>query len=120
MSVLSQFNKTVDEFLNDLLVVFPGHKGIKKQKLKFEVGCRANARIALDAIMPELIKYSQDILNKNESIIPNIDCAFAEIDLVQLWNSGITIDTKNTIWQYIQTLLMLGTQIFFQSQSNIQ
>lgn len=112
MSLVSQFNKTLMEFLTELLETFPEHKGIEKQKIKFEVGVRANCRLAIDKVVPELITHSKGVLSKDETIIRNVNGAFSEIDFVELWNSNLSENTKNVIWQYLQTLLMLGTQIF--------
>jgi len=111
MSFVSQFNQTLMEFLTELLETFPEHKGIERQKIKFEVGVRANCRLAIDKVVPELIKYSKSILSKDEDAIYNVNGAFSEINLVELWNANLSENTKNIIWQYLQTLLMLGTKI---------
>ena len=108
MSALSNFNKTVQEFLDALLEVFPEHKGITKQKLRFEVGTRANCRLAIDSIMPKLLEHSSAILQRNESVLDDVNNAFSDIDLVQLWNCGISDKTKNTSWNYVNTILSLG------------
>ena len=111
MSLISQFNKTLMEFLTDLLETFPEHKGIERQKIKFEVGVRANCRLAIDKVVPELIKYSNSIISKDVTAIYNVNGAFSEIDFVELWDSDISDNTKNIIWKYLHTLLCLGTQI---------
>ena len=110
MSQVGNFNTTLQEFLEDLTQTFPEHMGIAKQKLKFEVGIRANCRLALDKIMPTLIQYSGMISQRNEDVICKVNGAFPDIDFVELWSSGISDNTKKTIWDYINTLLILGTQ----------
>lgn len=111
MASVSAFNQTLQEFLDELTQTFPENKGIKKQKVKFEVGIKANARLALDSIMPELAKYADAITKRDETVIPEVKHAFPEIDFQELWNSGISDDTKKVIWDYMNTLLMLGTTI---------
>lgn len=111
MSNIGVFNSTLDEFLDELTQTFPEHNGIAKQKLKFEVGIRANCRLALDKIMPVLIEHSLSIANRDETIIHKVNGAFPDIDFVELWKSGISDNTKNVIWDYINALLGLGVNI---------
>ena len=106
---LGKFNITLQEFLDELLETFPGHSGIHKQKLKFEVGIRANCRLAVDKIVPTLILHSQSIMQRNEAVIDDVNGVFPEIDFIQLWNSGISNQSKDVIWDYLNTLLTLGT-----------
>ena len=108
MSALSNFNNTVQEFLDALLEVFPEHRGVMKQKLRFEVGTRANCRLALDSIMPKLIEHSSAVIARDENILGDVDGGFSDIDLASMWNSGLSEQTKNTIWDYVNTLLSLG------------
>ena len=111
MASVGAFNQTLQEFLDELTQTFPENKGIKKQKIKFEVGIKANARLALDSIMPELAKYADAITKRDETVIPEVKGAFPEINFEELWSSGISDDTKKVIWDYMNTLLMLGTTI---------
>ena len=111
MSTIGKFNTTLQEFLDELTQSFPEHMGIAKQKLKFEVGIRSNCRLAIDKIMPTFIKHSGMISQRNEDVICEVNGAFPEIDFVELWHSGISENTKNVIWEYINTLLILGTQV---------
>jgi hypothetical protein len=45
-----------------------------------------------------------DLLTEPESVL-------AELNINKLWKSGISDGTKDAIWQYIQTLYILGTTI---------
>ena len=110
---IKDFNVTLDEFLNDILLVFPKHIGVKKQKLQFEYGRKANVYIAYDRIMPDLMTHSKYILARDETAIPIVDKTLSDINLTEMWNSDeATDDVKNTIWEYIQTLLTIGMQIY--------
>ena len=83
------------------------------QKTQFEYAIKANVYIAYERIMPNLMKNSTYILNRDESAIHIVDSLFTDIDLVEMWNSDLTtIETKSTIWNYIQTLLAIGTKIY--------
>lgn len=111
MASVSAFNQTLQEFLDDLVRTFPEEKCITKQKLKFEIGIKANVRLALESIMPDLAKHADMITKRDASVLSEIQGAFPEINFMELWTSGISDQTKNTIWDYMNTLLMLGTTI---------
>lgn len=106
---IGKFNMTLQEFLEELLETFPEHQGINKQKLKFEVGTRANCRLAVDKITPTLMKYANEIVQRNDSVITEVNGVFPEIDFVELWNSDISTKSRDVIWEYLNTLLVLGT-----------
>ena len=113
MSTIRDFNTTLNEFLNDILLIFPNNNGIKKQKLQFEYGIKANVYIAYEKLIHNLMKHSNLIVTRNENAIPIVNEIFSDIDLVEMWNSNlITISIKNTIWDYIETLLVIGTHIY--------
>lgn len=111
MASVSAFNQTLGEFLDELIATFPEDSGIKKQKTYFEIGIKANNRIALDAIMPDIAKHADSITKRDESALVHVQSSFPDINFVKLWESGISDNTKNAIWDYINTLLMLGTTI---------
>ena len=110
MASVSAFNQTLMEFLDDLVQTFPENKGIASQKFKLEIAIKANSRIALDTIMPDLAKHASAITQRDESVLQEVQKVFPEIDFVQLWTE-ISDNTKKVIWDYINTLLMLGTTI---------
>lgn len=119
MSTIKDFNVTLDEFLTDILLIFPNHIGVKKQKLQFEYGRKANVYIAYEKIMPDLMTHSKYILARDENAIPIVDKTLSDTNLIEMWNSdAATDDVKYTIWEYIQTLLTIGTRIYI-SKNNV-
>ncbi len=110
MASVEAFNQTLDEFLSDLSDAFPEEKQFKKLKLKLKKDTTIMPRAALDAIVPELTKYTQritarDVTLFNEpNIIPDIT------NLAELYEST-SEQNRKVIWDYLSTLLMLGTTI---------
>jgi len=112
MTSVNAFNQTLQEFLNELSEMFPDDQTIIIQKEKLGLNTSSNdSNIALDSVMPILAKYATIITSKDENSLNLINEAFPEIDLVKLWNSNLSENTKKTIWEYLNTLLMLGTTI---------
>ena len=59
-------------------------------------------------------KYSDKIMAKDAKLFDLLnepDSVLAELNINKLWKSGISDGTKDAIWQYIQTLYILGTTI---------
>ena len=112
MTSVKAFNQTLQEFLDDLKNTFPEEKAIRTLSLKFETGIVANNRLALDQLMPELTKHAQLISSRNEQLFldPQYN-VIQDIDLQRLWKSDISDNTRKAIWDYLNTLLMLGTTI---------
>tara|TARA_Y100000389_G_scaffold41227_1_gene35912 strand:+ start:1454 stop:2062 length:609 start_codon:yes stop_codon:yes gene_type:complete len=112
MASVKAFNQTLQEFLDDLKGTFPEEKAIRTMIMKFEAGTTANNRMALNSLMPHLTKHAQMISSRNEQLFldPNNN-VIPDIDLRKLWMSDISDNTRNVIWNYMNTLLMLGTTI---------
>ena len=111
MTSVSAFNQTLQEFFNELGEMFPDDKTITTQKEKLGLTEINDSTMALDSIMPILAKHASVITAKDEGSLNLINEAFPEIDLVKLWNSNLSDNTKKAIWEYLNTLLMLGTTI---------
>ena len=108
---VAAFNSTLQEFLNELCETFPEETTIRKYKNKFELTKSTKPRLALDKVMPDLSKHSQAITMRDESLFTNQSNIIDGINLQKLWTSGISDNTKKVIWDYLNTLLMLGTTI---------
>ena len=112
MTSVKAFNQTLEEFLSDLKTTFPEEKSIRVMELKFETGVMANNRMALDQLMPYLSKYAHMITSRDEQLFLNKSYnVMPEIDFSRLWQSELSDNTRKVIWDYLNTLLMLGTTI---------
>ena len=112
MASVKAFNQTLQEFIGDLKNTFPEEKSIRVMELKFETGTMANNRMALDQLMPYLSKYAQMITSRDEQLFLNKNYnVMPEIDFSRLWQSNLSDNTRKVIWDYLNTLLMLGTTI---------
>jgi len=55
----------------------------------------------------ESSKYTTQIMAKDESVFDN----FEHLDIKKYWTPDLSDATKNAIWQYLQTLNILGLTI---------
>ena len=111
MASVNAFNQTLQEFLNELVQVFPEETSIQTQIEKFELKTVTDSRVALDAVMPELAKRADMISKRDDAVMVHMKDIFPEIDFIKLWGSDVSENTKKAIWDYLNTLLMLGTTI---------
>ena len=107
MTSVSTFNDMLEQFISELEQTFPGEKAFKKYHTSIDIMRAANPRKCVDAFMSHSSKYSNQIMQKDDSFF--ID--FAELPLHKHWNDDLSINTKNAIWQYLQTLNILGMTI---------
>lgn len=113
MTTIHAFNEMMDQFLTELNLSFPSNKGVIKSQTAFEVLRRTNPEEILDNFMKAVKPYGKKIMAHDETFILNDskDIPFLnDIDIVGMWGES-SDNTKSAIWQYMQTLVLLGTTI---------
>lgn len=112
-TTVAAFNEMMEQFLTELNLTFPENKAVVKFQSSFEVVKRTHPSHVLDNFMSCVKPYGKKIMTKDETfIIEDADSIdfLQGIDLKSMWsNSSDT--TKSAIWQYLQTLLVIGTTI---------
>lgn len=113
MTTVNAFNEMMDQFLTELNLTFPSNKSVIKVQSAFEVVKRTNPSHVLDNFMNAVKPYSKKIMSKDESFVmkdsENIEFLH-DLDIISMWNESSDA-TKSAIWQYLQTLVVLGTTI---------
>lgn len=102
------------QFLTELVQTFPEEKAMKKYLLAFDMAKESNARMVLNEFMKSVGPYSHHIMSKDESffIEHNSEIPFVnELNLQEHWNDSLSENTKAAIWQYLQTLYLMGMTI---------
>jgi hypothetical protein len=107
MTSVTTFNDMLQQFLVELETTFPEEKAFKKYHTSFDIMRAANPRKCVDAYMSKASQYSNQIMQKDDSFF----CDFTELPISLYWNDNLTEGTKNAIWQYLQTLNILGMTI---------
>jgi|TARA_B110000285_G_scaffold39906_1_gene43541 hypothetical protein len=113
MTSITAFNDMMGQFLTELHSAFPEEKGLKKYMAAFELMRSTNGRIIVEGFMANISPHADKINAKDESFFleqaGTIDF-LKDINLARCWPKA-SEGTRNAIWQYIQTLYMLGTTI---------
>ena len=114
MSSLDAFNDMMAQFLNELVLTFPEEKSIQKFQATFEVARTTMPRATLEGFMKSIGPHAQKMMAKDESFFlenaKDIDF-LNEINLHKVWTPETSPQTKAAIWQYMQTLHILGTTL---------
>lgn len=110
-STLSSFNDLMQQFLDELEIAFPDDPKLKKHQSNFSIIKKANARKPLNAFMEEITPHANKIMSKDESyFLESTDKFITDLDIKTKWET-CSENTKNAIWQYLQTLYIIGTTI---------
>lgn len=113
MTSVTAFNDMMGQFLTELHSAFPEEKGLKKYMAAFELMRDANGRMIVDGFMANISPHVEKINARDETFFleqaGTIDF-LKDINLARCWPNA-SEGTRSAIWQYIQTLYMLGTTI---------
>ena len=103
------FNDMLEQFLNELEETFPEEKSFKKYHTSFDIMRKANSKKCVEVFMKVVTPLSSKIMSKDESIFALEE--FSDLDIGKYWNDDLSENTKNVVWQYLQTLNILGMTI---------
>jgi len=113
MSSVTAFNDMMGQFLMELHKTFPEEKGLKKYIAAFEIIRDTNPKKIVNKFMENIAPHVDKISARDESIFmdDSADLEFMKaLNIKECWPKA-SDGTKAAIWQYIQTLYMLGTTI---------
>jgi len=113
MASITAFNEMMGQFLVELHKTFPEEKGLKKCLSAFDLMKEANPKLVVDGFMTSVTPYAEKISSRDDTFFinesKNMDF-LKDVNIQEHWNT-CSENTKNAIWQYVQTLYMLGTTI---------
>ena len=112
MTTVHQFNDMMSQFFDELVVTFPEEKQLKKYKVTYELIKKTNPRKCVDMYMESAKKVHTQIMNKDDQFFLTGEVEFLDaLNIKKWWNDDLSENTKNAIWQYLQSLNVLGMTI---------
>lgn len=122
MSTISAFCDMMEQFCDELIQTFPDVKSFKKYKTTVEMSRKVNPRKIVTCYMDNLSPYSQKLMSKDNTLFTddskNIQM-INDLDILSIWTPELSENTRNAIWQYLQTLYILGTTISLLPQDTL-
>lgn len=112
MASVGAFTEMMDQFLDELVKTFPEETGLKKYQSTFDLMKKANPRKCVEVFMNSARQFQTHIMAKNETFFLENSVEFLDaLNIKKWWNDELSDGTKGAIWQYLQTLMILGTTI---------
>ena len=115
MTSISAFNDMLDQFMVELKETFPEEKTLGKYYTGFDLLKKSNPKKCVTAFMDEITPYASQLMAKDDTFILDtnntLPAILEEMHIREHWTSDTSQNTKDAIWQYLQTLYMLGTTI---------
>jgi hypothetical protein len=106
MTTLAAFNEMMGQFIGELAQTFPDEPKIK------EVQAAPMNRATFDQFMKDVTPWVSQMMAKDPAFFCAENQVVSPLNLHKVWTTeDCTENTKAAIWQYYQTLYMLGTTI---------
>ncbi len=122
MSTVSAFCDMLEQFCDELVQTFPDEGSFKRYKTTVEMSRKVNPRKIVNCYMDSLAPYSQKLMAKDETLFTveakNIQI-ISDLNIASIWTPDLSENTKNAIWQYLQTLYIIGTTISLLPQDTL-
>jgi len=120
MDYITKFNATFNEFLDEMITVFPDDVDFRMYKLAMSAGVSMNNTLIINIFNQSIVTvYGDQILakdeqfflnNKYEDIVGNPEYN-ALINKIKKYWTIINEDNKNAIWKYFRVLILLCKKI---------
>lgn len=108
-----QFNTMANIFLSRMEETFPNEPKVKLYRQKFVLVQGMNSRKPVEMFVENMEPFGEQILSKNEiffkqeNFVNTAESISGKMGLIKYWDS-LNDNTKNTIWEYLQGLYVLG------------
>lgn len=114
---IEYFNYTLKLFINDIIKIKSDYKETLEDYYKDLLETEScNDDKYIKRFMRKIAEHKKFVSEKNEELFNDSILLLKNVDFHELWNSeGMTEEYKNTIWEYIQTLYVLGETIISDS-----
>lgn len=109
----SQFNKMASTFLARMEETFPQERKIKIYRQKFFIIQEIDLKKPIEMFMENMYEYGEQILSRDEKFfkqdqfVNKAESISEKMGLIQYWDSA-SVTTKNSIWEYMTGLYILG------------
>jgi len=108
-----QFNDLATTFLSRMEETFPQEQKVKLYRQQFLLVLGMNSRKPVEMFIENMYDYGEQILTKDEKFfkqerfVNKAESISEKMGLIHYWDS-LNDKTKNSIWEYMQGLYVLG------------
>ena len=114
---IEYFNSTLKLFVNNIIKFYPEYKEVLDEYYsELLENDSSNDDKYVKRFMRKFGEYKELISTKDNSLFSETICFLKNIDFKEIWENEKTDDSiKNTIWDYLQTLFLIGETIISDS-----
>ena len=108
------FNEMLGSFLEELCLVFPDEPDLQSYKSGFDLMKMADPKAPLNLFMDNIKEHQSHVMSKDEAYFFGDDApqtVIKDLGIDKHWKQTLSQENKDAIWQYLQTLTILGTTI---------
>ena len=111
--MFKQFNDLASTFLSRMEETFPQEPKVRLYRQQFILVQEMNPRKPVEMFIENMEPFGEKILTrdekffKQEEFVNNAESISGKMGLIKYWDS-MNPKTKNSIWEYIQGLYILG------------
>ena len=111
MTSVKAFVTVQEEFVQELIRIFPDNKRVKAYNDKITELKETNPRELLDSFMNDMKTYGSQVTAQDIKLITHSEShTVKRLALKKLW-CKMNDETKKNVWQYLNTMYVLGTTI---------
>jgi hypothetical protein len=121
VSYIKIFNQVVDEFFRELIEIFPEEPKIKVQYNLFQTLTKANVKKVCNDFMTNIVPYLEKICMRDEDFFKGTErpAFLNSMGFENIWNSGLSQNTKLAIWEYIKQFINVGSKVIQMPEESI-
>lgn len=129
IKIVDEFNKTLDEFINKMIIQFPEEPKLKTYYSAYKVTKMYDKTMPIKIFMGGCLQFSTQIKSrdteffaKRKGFVNKLQQASSfsdDIGLVNYWDN-LSNNSKKAIWDYIQTLYVMGEMFINKDTTIIQ
>ena len=114
---IEYFNSTLKLFVLNVIKIYPEYKdGLTEYYKDLLEKDPNNEDKYVKRFMRKFGEFKPEISKKDDSVFSETICFLKNVDFKDIWeNENTTLEIKNTIWKYLQTLLVIGETIISDS-----
>lgn len=114
LTYVEKFNFYLKSFIDELITVYPEYKESLESEYKILFSeNKTNTDEFVKEYMSMAKEYNSSIAKKDDSIFKGLNKInlLKNIDFRELWSKDINSNTRESIWKYLQTLIVIGRKV---------
>lgn len=112
MYTVEAFTTMLMEFAQNLKAMFPDDPSLAIAVKFLSSSIKANPRAVVDMFMKEVEPYADRIRAKDGTVFAEVKSTIVEtVNLKEIWARDLSEKTRENIWSYLNTLMVIGSMI---------